>query len=322
MNILISGISGFIGFSLAKNILKSENDIRIYGLDNLNKYYTPKLKKKRTEILKKYENFEFYKIDIANVSKLKKFIAQKKINLVIHLAAQAGIRYSLTNPREYIKSNQVGFFNILEICKKHKIRLIYASSSSVYGDNYKYPNKEHHPLKPKNIYAATKLGNEIFAEIYSSLHKIEIVGLRFFTVFGEWGRPDMFILKYLETAINKKKFVYYNQGNYFRDFTYIDDLINLIKPLIFLKKGTFTKHEIFNVCSNRPVKINNVYKNLFKLHPHSKIIHARKNNLDVTKTHGSNSKLLRFSKNFKFTNFDEALLKTYNWFIKNQSLFK
>ncbi len=320
MNILITGASGFIGFSLSKYLLKLGKKNKIYGIDSLNSYYSLKLKKKRTNILKSYKNFEFTKIDISNKKKLFTYLNKKKINLVINLAAQAGVRYSLSNPEDYALSNQIGFFNILNYCKIKNIKLIYASSSSVYGDTEKFPTIETNNLSPKNIYSATKLGNEIFAEIFSKFYNLEIIGLRFFTVYGEWGRPDMFIFKYLETAKKNKKFIYYNKGNYFRDFTYIDDAIKLIKPLIFSKKKLFKKHEIFNVCSNKPIKLSQVYKKLSKLQNNKNVINEKKNNLDVFKTHGSNLKLLKFSRKFKFTSFNVALAKTYKWFENNKNL--
>ena len=320
MNILITGAAGFIGFSLSKYILDLNKNHKIYGLDILNSYYSLKLKKKRVNILKKYKNFAFIKINLANKKQLENKFKNVKIDLVINLAAQAGVRYSLTNPEEYVYSNQLGFFNILNFCKKRKIKLIYASSSSVYGDHKRFPTRESQILKPKNIYSATKLGNEIFAEIFANFYNLEIVGLRFFTVYGEWGRPDMFILKYLKTAHQNKKFIFFNKGNYYRDFTYIKDVIRLIEPIIFLKKNFFKKHEIFNVCSDRPIKLNKVYKKLNKLILHKNLRHEKKNNLDVFKTHGSNFKLSKFSKKFKFTEFDDALFKTFNWFKHNKNL--
>ena len=226
----------------------------------------------------------------------------------------------MSNPEEYVYSNQLGFFNVLNFCKNRKIKLIYASSSSVYGEYKKFPTKEWQGLNPKNIYSATKLGNEIFAEIYSKFYDLNIIGLRFFTVYGEWGRPDMFILKYLDSANKNNKFYYYNKGNYFRDFTYIEDAIKLVEPLIYSKKNNLKKHEIFNVCSNKPIKMSSVFKKLSKLHIHKKLINKEKNNLDVYKTHGSNLKILKKSKNFKFTSFDTALIKTFEWFKNHKDL--
>ena len=321
MNILITGASGFIGFSLSRYLLQLNKNYKIYGIDSLNSYYSLKLKKKRTNILKKYKKFKFKNLDISNKKILDNYLDKIKIDLVINFAAQAGVRYSLSNPEEYVYSNQLGFFNILNYCKKNKIKLIYASSSSVYGDIKKFPTVEKNKLNPKNIYSATKLSNEIFAEIFSKFYNLNIIGLRFFTVFGEWGRPDMFILKYLETATMKKKFIYYNKGNYVRDFTYINDAIRLILPLIRKKNLKDNKHIIFNVCSNRPIKISKVYGKLSKIINHKKLQHIKKNQIDSFKTHGSNKKILKFSKNFKFTNFDEALLITHKWFKNYKHLF-
>ena len=320
MNILITGTAGFIGFSLAKYILDLNKKHKVYGIDVLNSYYSIKLKKKRLDILKKYNKFKFKKLDISNKKLLEKNFQNIKIDLLINLAAQAGVRYSLTNPEDYVYSNQLGFFNILNFCKKKRIKLIYASSSSVYGEYKKFPTKEWQSLNPKNIYSATKMGNEIFAEIFSKFYNLEIIGLRFFTVYGEWGRPDMFLLKYLQSATQNKKFVFYNKGNYFRDFTYIADAIKLIEPIIFLKKNFFKKHEIFNVCSNRPIKMSKVCEKLQKLVKHRKLINQKKNELDVFKTHGSNLKLSKFSKKLKFTTFDNALKQTFEWFRNHKDL--
>ena len=203
MKVLITGVAGFIGFSLAQNLLKKKN-IKIYGIDNFDNYYSVKLKKKRISLLKNNKNFYFFKVDITKKKNLSKFFKRNKFEQVYHFAAQAGVRYSLLNPHKYFEVNFIGFLNLLEnlILNKPK-KLIYASSSSVYGDSSNFPLKEKEILRPKNIYGYTKLLNERVADYYSKIHNINCIGLRFFTVFGPWGRPDMFIIKLLN-SIKKK----------------------------------------------------------------------------------------------------------------------
>ena len=218
MKILITGCCGFIGFNISKYLL--DKGFKIFGVDNLNDYYDVKIKKERLREIKKYKNFKFNKLDISNNKQLKKVFLKNKFNSVINLAAQAGVRYSIENPRKYLMSNTVGFYNILENSRIKSIKnLIFASSSSVYGDKSKFPIKETDNLNPKNFYGLTKKNNEEMAETYSNLYKMNICGLRFFTVYGEWGRPDMFMLKYINS---KKKFDLFNKGEHYRDFTYIN----------------------------------------------------------------------------------------------------
>ena len=195
--ILITGSSGFIGFHVSEFLLKKE--IKIVGIDNHNDYYDVNLKNKRLKILKKYKNFKFYKFDISKKKLIEKVFVKNKPDLVIHLAAQAGVRYSFINPFKYIDSNVTGFTNILEIMREKKIKkLIYASSSSVYGNCKKFPFKEKFELSPLNFYGQTKLFNEKIVKIYEKNYNIKCVGLRFFTVYGPYGRPDMFIPKILD----------------------------------------------------------------------------------------------------------------------------
>ena len=235
MKILITGSAGFIGYNFSKYLLDNTS-YKIIGIDNINDYYSTKIKKKRLEELKKYKKFKFYKIDIKNREKLKKIFISK-INAVFHFAAQAGVRYSLVNPRSYLESNTLGFFNIIEMVKEKKInKFYYASSSSVYGDSSKFPLKEKNDINPKNIYGLTKKNNEEIAEVFLQNTSIKCIGLRFFTVFGEWGRPDMLVYKYLQSIFNKrKKFYLNNYGNHTRDFTYIKDVCEIMYKL--LKKG-------------------------------------------------------------------------------------
>tara|TARA_B100001057_G_scaffold490276_1_gene578205 strand:- start:3414 stop:4427 length:1014 start_codon:yes stop_codon:yes gene_type:complete len=247
MSILITGAAGFIGFHTALSLIKKKN--RIIGIDNLNNYYDVGLKKDRLKILNKHKNnFKFFKIDLTENKKLRKIIKENKIDKVINLAAQAGVRYSLKNPRDYLNSNIVGFFNLIEACKDYKVkRLIFASTSSVYGNNIEIPFKEIHTADhPIQFYAVTKRSNELIAHAYSSLYKIETVGLRFFTVYGPWGRPDMALFKFVKNIIKKKKIEIYNFGNHVRDFTYIDDIVAGIVLATFSEKIFTKKFQLYN----------------------------------------------------------------------------
>jgi len=311
MKILITGVAGFIGFHLTQNLLKKK--IKVIGIDNINNYYSPKLKKLRLEKLKKNKNFIFYKKDITKFINLEKiFQDNKNIFVIYHFAAQAGVRYSVVNPKKYFQSNIIGFFNILQCCKKYKIKkLFYASSSSVYGDLKKFPLDERLNTKPKNFYALSKKINEDMAEIYSKLYKFTAVGLRFFTVFGEYGRPDMFIFKLLKCSFKKKIFKLNNFGNHIRDFTYIKDAINLVTRI---KAENKNSNQIFNVCTNRPLhlkKILRIISNYIKL-PKIKQLNLQK--ADILKTHGNNAKILKNTGFNKFTDINEAIKNTISWF--------
>lgn len=231
--ILITGVCGFIGFSICRFYLK--RGYFIFGLDNLNSYYSSKYKKFRLKKLKEYNNFKFKKIDISNKKKIFNLLKINSFQAVFHFAAQAGVRYSQTNPREYYNSNIVGFINLLDGCEKYKIsNIFYASSSSVYGEQKKYPVNEKFNLNPKNIYAKSKFLNELIADFYSKRRSSKIIGLRLFTVYGEWGRPDMLLFKILKSYFKKKTFSLNNNGDHYRDFTYIDDVLNMTN-LIFKK---------------------------------------------------------------------------------------
>ena len=226
--ILITGVAGFIGFHLAHKLLKNKN-LQVYGIDNLNDYYDVKLKKDRLNILKKYgsKRFIFSKIDICNSLKLNK-LSSKKFDKIIHLAAQAGVRHVFKNPNSYYKNNILGFFNILEFCKKNKVKhLLAASTSSVYGANKKLPFNVNFPADhPTQFYAASKRSNEIMAHSYSSMFDIPITMIRFFTAYGPWGRPDMALYIFVKNILKNKKIKVFNYGNHSRDFTYIDDIVN------------------------------------------------------------------------------------------------
>ncbi len=232
MKIFITGSSGFIGFHLSKKLLDRGHNVQ--GFDSMNNYYDPKLKKARYQILKKYKKFSFTKGKLENQKILSKSILKFKPNIIIHLAAQAGVRYSIEKPRTYLDSNITGTYNIIELAKKTNVKhLLIASSSSVYGANKKLPFKEIDKTDTQlSIYAATKKSTESIAHSYSNIWKIPITMLRFFTVYGPWGRPDMALFKFAKGIINKKKIDIYNQGKMYRDFTYIDDVVESISLLI------------------------------------------------------------------------------------------
>ena len=210
MNYFITGCAGFIGFHLTLRILQTNKKTTIYGIDNINEYYDRKLKLDRLKILKKNKNFYFKKIDLLDVDKIENFLRFKKIKYIVHLAAQAGVRYSIDQPNSYVQSNIVGFFNLLELSRKFKVRhILYASNSSVYGDTNKFPIKEDASTNsPLSIYASSKKTNELLAFTYSNIFKIPLTGMRFFTVYGPFGRPDMALFKFTKSILKNKKQVY------------------------------------------------------------------------------------------------------------------
>ena len=319
MKIFITGCCGFIGFNFANFLAKSNKKIRIIGIDNLNDYYSVNLKRKRLKELNKNKNFIFYKIDINQYEKLKKLYKKYFFNYVFHFAAQAGVRYSLINPKAYIESNISGFFNVINLSLEFNIkRLFYASSSSAYGELNKFPLKENYILKPKNIYGLSKKMNEEMASVLSLKKKTICIGLRFFTVYGEWGRPDMFMMKYLSATYNKSKVFYLNNyGNHFRDFTYIQDVCKILKKLIYSKFKH--QHLILNICSNKSLKLTNIIKmidNLTLNKPKIKKILMHK--ADIYKTHGDNSLVKKITDIKKFTDISIGLKNTVEWFIKNK----
>jgi UDP-glucuronate 4-epimerase len=316
MSILITGAGGFIGFNLCSHLLK--NNIKVYGIDNFDKYYSILLKKKRLEQILDHKNFFFKKIDITDKKKLSKFFINKKIDIIVHLAAQAGVRYSFENPTKYINVNVLGFLNLIEIANKNKIKkIIYASSSSVYGENKKFPLSENELLKPKNIYGVSKKLNEEIAETYQTIYKINFIGLRFFTVYGEWGRPDMFMFKLFKAATTNKIFYLNNFGNHLRDFTCIKDVVKCIFKLI---NKNLKRHQIFNICSNEPINIYDVVKN-FQNKIKVKIRLTKMHKADILNTHGDNKKLLEYFPEIKFSNFFDSFYRTFNWYKKNK-IFK
>lgn len=320
MNILITGTGGFIGYSLALHFLKKTN-YKIIGLDNLNNYYSVKIKKNRLKELNKYKNFKFFKIDLKDNKKVTKLF-NKQIDAVYHLAAQAGVRYSLKNPRVYLDSNVQGFFNLIENIKIKNIKkFFYASSSSVYGDSKKFPLTEVDPVNPKNFYGLSKKNNEEMVDIFFSNSKTKCVGFRFFTVFGEYGRPDMLVYQYLQSMFNKKKIFFLNNfGNHTRDFTYIADVCEIMFKL--LKKKIDEKHQVFNICSNKPIKITTILRYIDRNFSSKPKIKKRKFQLaDVKKTHGQNKKIKTYLNKKKFFDVQIALNQTCTWYKKNWKLY-
>ena len=268
---LVTGAAGFIGSEVVKRLLKEGEEV--IGIDNLNSYYDPNLKRARLSEIQKYDkgNWFFHKVSIDKVEDLEKISKLYSIRIVIHLAAQAGVRNSILNPSDYVKSNLVGFHNILEFCKKNSIKnFIFASSSSVYGNNKTVPFKEtdnvDHPI---SFYGATKKSNEVMAHSYSHLFNIPSTGLRFFTVYGPWGRPDMAPMIFAKSILNKEKINIFNYGDMIRDFTYIDDVVETVFRCCFKpakEAEDFEKYKpqpclstapfrIFNVGNNNPIKL-------------------------------------------------------------------
>lgn len=265
----ITGAAGFIGFHLSKRLL--DEGCTVIGLDNLNDYYDINLKKARLEIIEKYDKFKFVFADLQDKEALDKVFRENEIDIVVNLAAQAGVRYSITNPDVYIQSNIVGFLNILELCRHNKIEhLVYASSSSVYGMNINMPFSIHHNVDhPISLYAATKKSNELMAHTYSHLYGLPTTGLRFFTVYGPWGRPDMALFLFTDAIVNNQTIKVFNNGKMKRDFTYVDDIVEGIVRLLnnpplnnkewdkqLADPGTSSApYKIYNIGNNEPVEL-------------------------------------------------------------------
>ena len=316
MKILITGTAGFIGFSLSKYLTSKYQGCEIFGIDNINSYYSQVYKRRRIYELKKKKNFKFFKIDINNYNKLEKIFKKYKFDIVINFAAQAGVRNSINFPEKYIQSNVIGFFNILNLIKKYNVKkFIYASSSSVYGEQKKYPTKENYSPKPNNIYSLSKNFNENLVEIYSKLYGIKAIGLRFFTVYGKWGRPDMFIFKIFKSIQSKKVFELNNYGNHYRDFTSINDVNKILEKIINIKK--YKGHQIFNICSGNTLNIKNIVKIMNKKIKF-KIKKIDRNSVDLIKTHGSNKKLINLIGKYNFESLDKEIFKIFEWYKENK----
>jgi UDP-glucuronate 4-epimerase len=324
---LITGAAGFIGYYLSKRLL--EQGSRVIGVDNINDYYDTNLKYVRLEQLKLFSRFEFIKADISDKDMITKVFEQYKPNIVVNLAAQAGVRYSIENPDAYIQSNIVGFFNILEACRNHPVdHLVYASSSSVYGSNKKVPFEESDVVDhPESLYAATKKSNELMAHTYSHLYKIPATGLRFFTVYGPLGRPDMAYFGFTQKYFAGESIKIFNNGDFkndlYRDFTYVDDIVEGIERLLSKAPVETVPHKVFNIGNNSPEKLMVFIETLEKCLSKAtgrevifnKIFEPIKPG-DVPATYASTD-LLEQAVGFKpRTSIEEGLQKFADWYVE------
>lgn len=334
-NIVVTGAAGFIGYHVCKNLLKA--DFNVIGLDNLNSYYDISLKESRLNDLsktkiKKDKFWRFLKLDICNKDALLDIFDKFSPKIVINFAAQAGVRYSIDNPDVYINSNIVGFSNILECCRKYNIEnLLYASSSSVYGGNTKTPFSENDSVNhPVSLYAATKRSNELMAHSYSHLYNIPMIGMRLFTVYGPWGRPDMAPMKFTKAILEKKPIEIFNYGKMSRSFTYIDDVVEIIFKLLKKPAGSnkelktknsisskvLPPHMIFNIGNSNSIQLNDFIVCLEK----ELGIKANKEYLsmqqgDVKKTQSDNYLIEKWIGELPNTNLEIGIKKFINWYL-------
>ena len=330
MKILVTGAAGFIGYHLVKSLVEGNHEV--IGLDNINNYYSTNLKFDRLKELgidkdraedfislsdsSLFQNFKFIRMNLEDRDNLPKLFENQKFDLVCNLAAQAGVRYSIENPETYIDSNIVGFLNILECCRNYKVkRLVYASSSSVYGNNEKIPFQELDSTdKPISLYAATKKSNELMAHTYSHLFKFETIGLRFFTVYGSWGRPDMAYYLFANAIVNDSPIKIYNSGNLSRDFTHINDIIVGVKSTL-LESSSERLHKIYNIGNNKPIVLSKFIETIEK-YLDKKAIKEKlpMQDGDVKKTWASISKI---KEDYNFKNnvsLEDGLEEFISWF--------
>lgn len=323
MRILVTGCAGFIGAETCCSLEKISSEI--IGIDTLNKYYSVKLKKLRLQRVKNKlgKKFKFFQTDLKDKKKLKKIFLKYKFDIVINLAAQAGVRYSLKNPKSYIQNNINGFFNLLEICKEFKTKqIISASSSSVYGDEKTFPLKENFcKNRPIQLYAATKLSNEAMGYVYSSLYNLRVVFLRFFTVYGPWGRPDMFLFKLVKNIRENKYIDIYNNGKHERDFTYIEDISKGIVNCIVYNKNLFknSRFQILNMGRGKPIKLLNfinIVESAMNKKAKKKYLPIQKG--DVLKTF-ADIKLSKYKIKYNpKINYKIGIAKFIDWYLKNE----
>jgi UDP-glucuronate 4-epimerase len=311
--VLVTGSAGFIGMHLCLKLLKT---FKVVGIDNINNYYDIKLKQSRLKILKNNKEFIFYKSDINNFKYIYEIFKKVKPDVVINLAAQAGVRYSLKHPRKYLSTNINGFFNILECCRIFKVKkLLYSSSSSVYGSQISGPFKESSNTdRPLSIYAATKKSNELMANVYNHLYDTKCIGLRFFTVYGPWGRPDMALFSFVKSIIKKNIIKIYGKGKLRRDFTYIDDIVDQVEKIIKLDLK-FYNNQILNIGGGKPVKLMNFIKIIEKhLSIKAKIKFIKTPKTDVKFTYADPCRLQKLTKlNFK-TDINNGIFNFVKWY--------
>lgn len=317
--ILVTGGAGFIGFHLTKRLL--DLNYEVMAIDNLNDYYDVKLKEERLRILEKNSSFSFRKIDISNKEELENIFKENNFDIVINLAAQAGVRYSIDHPDSYIVSNIIGFYNILECCRNYPVKhLLFASSSSVYGKNKKVPYSTDDKVdQPVSLYAATKKSDELLAYAYSNLYDIKVTGLRFFTVYGPYGRPDMAYFSFTKNIIDDKEIKVFNNGDMYRDFTYIDDIIEgimRILPLEVLPDESNTLYKIYNIGNNHPVQIMEFIKILEKhIGKEAEKIYLPMQAGDVYETYADITELTQDTGFAPKTSLEEGLDKFVGWYL-------
>ena len=329
MKILVTGCAGFIGMHLCQKLLERGDEV--FGVDNLNDYYDPLLKRARLEQLKSFPNFQFKEVDIANYALLETVFKAERPVRVINLAAQAGVRYSLQNPHVYIQSNVVGFMNILELCRHHEVEhLVYASSSSVYGANTKMPLSVHDTADhPVSLYAASKKSNELMAHTYSHLYGLPVTGLRYFTVYGPWGRPDMSPWLFTSAILEERSIDVFNNGMMLRDFTYIDDAVEGTiqamdklpdpNPIFSTDEPdpatSYAPYRVYNIGNSRPTELLTFIETLERAIGKSAIKHMMPMQAgDVLATHadvGDSERDIGFS---PITPLDEGVAKWVEWY--------
>ncbi len=326
--VIVTGAAGFIGSSLVKKLLN--DNFNVLGIDNLNEYYDINLKLERLKNIESYDRskllWKFHKISLSNLKDLDFIFNEFRPDIVVNLAAQAGVRYSISNPRSYIDSNLIGFYNILELCRKFEIRnFIYASSSSVYGVSDKEKFYEDDSInKPISLYAATKGSNELMAYSYSSLYKIPSIGLRLFTVYGPWGRPDMAPMIFANAILSGEKINVFNNGNMERDFTYIDDVTEIIKRCCLkssselVSKSTLNEvpHNIFNIGNSNPVNLMEFIKILESILGKKAFLEFQPlQKGDVIRTFADNQKIVDWIDFYPNTNIEKGIKKFADWYL-------